>query len=712
MLDLDRIERSLRCNWPLLGGWIRRRAARDLTTHWYDEAVRLKAHVLAGHPDPEVVAIIREHLRAETRVSTRTLLCELWTETRSPALAELLHAWDWLPAKPLSLRVFCALLLDRTPGVIASSEEDRFGVLLSACDDADTLLAGRARHALETIPDVPTREAFLRYVLAAEHALGQEIARAAEYEFSTPEGRALRLFLTDQTEAYEALDFDRRLLREAFATAPDNLRQRVVEKIRRSGRVDWLDVLAPSTEASRPSRISTREWETMLDVLVRREQGEKIWHMALAAPLSWSARFLTALGSLAWQPPVEPGKFAQFLDCARTWLRVQPPNSSRGTGVLQAHASPVECLTISPDGRWLASGDSTGKILLWDLDDLRHAGRLEEGEGAVSLLLFGPHGWPLVSCHLDHVVRVWDRHDAPESRYRQLLAFAPNCLAIHPQEARLAVCSLGRIWCWDLQPGHKHLIPDLDAGLQLDRVAFSPNGRHLVAAGPQFLVLADVYTYKWSALPLSASAPVRHLWFDETGKRILLQRGTRPWEVHDARTLQPVALEAKQSWVLWPDFDPDLHTRQSRRRSNLVPLGRDLRGRRLAARSKGKRIRVWCPDNGHILETLDGHTANITCLAAHPESQLLVSGDSGGTIRLWSLPASLQSLTAVPVSQLKLHDWQRVQERLERRNLDTVERAALELLDLLLALRWRDAVEVEDVFLSEFGEFDIEIDEE
>src|SRR5205823_14405375 len=102
------------------------------------------------------------------------------------------------------------------------------------------VLSGRARHLLETIGDSATRDDFLQHVLATESAHGQEIARAAGYVFSTPEGRALHLFLTDQIEAYEALDFDHRLLRDAFASLPDRLRQRIVEKIRHSGRVDWL----------------------------------------------------------------------------------------------------------------------------------------------------------------------------------------------------------------------------------------------------------------------------------------------------------------------------------------------------------------------------------------------------------------------------------------------------------------------------------------
>jgi WD40 repeat protein len=33
------------------------------------------------------------------------------------------------------------------------------------------------------------------------------------------------------------------------------------------------------------------------------------------------------------------------------------------------HSDQVECATFSPDGKWLASGDSSGVIILWRVED-------------------------------------------------------------------------------------------------------------------------------------------------------------------------------------------------------------------------------------------------------------------------------------------------------------------------------------------------------
>ena len=71
----------------------------------------------------------------------------------------------------------------------------------------------------------------------------------------------------------------------------------------------------------------------------------------------------------------------------------------------------IESITISPDGKRLASSDDTGVILLWDFAATPSIGRplSEQGYGSIELsLAFSPDGRTVASGGLGNTVRLWD----------------------------------------------------------------------------------------------------------------------------------------------------------------------------------------------------------------------------------------------------------------------------------------------------------------
>jgi hypothetical protein len=59
---------------------------------------------------------------------------------------------------------------------------------------------------------------------------------------ATPARQALFLFLTQQWQAYQTLDFDFRLLTTLVAAAKPELKERIAALIRASGRTDFLPI--------------------------------------------------------------------------------------------------------------------------------------------------------------------------------------------------------------------------------------------------------------------------------------------------------------------------------------------------------------------------------------------------------------------------------------------------------------------------------------
>lgn len=87
----------------------------------------------------------------------------------------------------------------------------------------------------------------------------------------------------------------------------------------------------------------------------------------------------------------------------------------------------VLCLTFSPDGRWLLSGCSDGRIRVWDTESREVVGTWEGHAGAVQALRFHPDGTRVVSVGRDPVGRVWEFPSGLElGRIRGLRGFTSD----------------------------------------------------------------------------------------------------------------------------------------------------------------------------------------------------------------------------------------------------------------------------------------------
>jgi WD40 repeat protein len=83
-----------------------------------------------------------------------------------------------------------------------------------------------------------------------------------------------------------------------------------------------------------------------------------------------------------------------------------PSGKERATW--RAHAHLVEGLTVSPDGRFLATVGE-GLVRLWDMADRTELATLIGHRGIVSTAAFTPDGAHLATAGLDDsTVRIWD----------------------------------------------------------------------------------------------------------------------------------------------------------------------------------------------------------------------------------------------------------------------------------------------------------------
>jgi WD40 repeat protein len=165
----------------------------------------------------------------------------------------------------------------------------------------------------------------------------------------------------------------------------------------------------------------------------------------------------------------------------------------------------IHCLAIAPNGRTLASGNTTKTIDLWDIPSgqllfsLGKPNNFDIAQGhieTVQSLAFSPDGSLLLSGSQDNTVRVWDLR-SKTCRSTLGAPFSTNSLqshwmavvgvAISPDGRQAASAGLdGLIHIWDLVYGvsQRRLGDDNfgDGGISVNAVLYTPDGRFLIAA--------------------------------------------------------------------------------------------------------------------------------------------------------------------------------------------------------------------------------------
>src|SRR6266436_2881013 len=78
------------------------------------------------------------------------------------------------------------------------------------------------------------------------------------------------------------------------------------------------------------------------------------------------------------------------------------------------------------------------------------------------------------------------------------------------------------------------------------------------------------------------------------------------------------------------------HTLRGQHEEEILQLAWSPGGEVLASGSYEHTVRLWDPQTGKHLRTLDGHAGDIESLAWSPDGRILASGSYDRTIRLWN----------------------------------------------------------------------------
>lgn len=279
----------------------------------------------------------------------------------------------------------------------------------------------------------------------------------------------------------------------------------------------------------------------------------------------------------------------------------------------------VLAIAFSPDGQFLATGNTNCDLHLWRVSDRQRLLTLQGHRGWVRKIAFSPDGQTLVSSSEDGTIKLWN---LSLGEYQSTLYKSSNSVygaTFSPDGQLIANGSndgIIRIWdavqgnCLQVLQGHTSIVVSVD---------FSSDGKHLASSGFD----NTIRIWNWQTGECLQTITAHNNWvvsvqFSPDGERLVsasCDRTVRIWHLPEGKCL--CVLKGHTEWVWKAFWSPD--------------------GKQVASCSEDQTIRIWDVETCTCLHTLQGHSNKVWGIAFSPDGQTLASCSEDQTIRLWQV---------------------------------------------------------------------------
>ncbi len=268
-----------------------------------------------------------------------------------------------------------------------------------------------------------------------------------------------------------------------------------------------------------------------------------------------------------------------------------------------AHASPVRCLVLSPDGKQMLTAGGNGTVRIWNSDDGTPVTPALVHGSPVQFAAFSPNGRRVLSGDGNKYLRMWDAQSGAPIGEPIALRSPVMSAALNSNGNRLLILrdhvvgrETGATQLWDATTGSALGSERGLKGPGRYSAAFSPDGRsYLMLEDATSVAICDSETGQRSAPRLEHKYLPTVFAFSPDGHLVLTcaDQFARVW---DAATGEPVSPPLPHgSNIVWADWSPN--------------------GREIVTRVYGGKIRIWDISPGR--ESVEALTRQAELMAAH-----------------------------------------------------------------------------------------------
>jgi WD40 repeat protein/predicted AAA+ superfamily ATPase len=239
------------------------------------------------------------------------------------------------------------------------------------------------------------------------------------------------------------------------------------------------------------------------------------------------------------------------------------------------HSDGVNCVAVSPDGKYIVSGSSDHTVKLWERTSGKEVRTFKGHNGRVRSVCFSPEGTHILSGSDDNTVKLWDRAGGKEVRTFK---------------------------------GHNGRVRS---------VCFSPEGTHILSGSSDYTVKLwertsgkEVRTFK------GHEGGVWSVCFSPEGTFILSgssDHTVKLWERTSGKEVR--TFKGHEGYVMSVCFSPE--------------------GTHILSGSNDKTVKLWDRAGGKEVRTFKGHNGRVWSVCFSPKGTHILSGSDDKTVKLW-----------------------------------------------------------------------------
>lgn len=272
----------------------------------------------------------------------------------------------------------------------------------------------------------------------------------------------------------------------------------------------------------------------------------------------------------------------------------------------------VNAVTLSPDGRFLATGSNSpeGFIQIWDLETGQRVKVIKGHDDEVLSLSYSRDGKRLLSSSYDKTARLWDANSGQELKRFVGHTWWVWSAAFSTDEQRIVTASQdGTAIVWDLS-NEKRSSPFIGHRGPVFAAVFSPDGKQVVSAGYDHRILA--------------------------------------WNPADVKSFDFARIIENQPLQNTPFREFGGHTDAVR------SVGFSTDGSLLLSSSQDNTVRVWDFQTAQTIKSFRGHGGRVKFAAFLPDGQGILSASEDNSVREWGI-ADYEEIRTLQGRQLDGH---------------------------------------------------------